>query len=401
VAHFDYTAYATDGRLVRGQLEAASQTDAHSTLQRQDLLPVEICSADRAQPWWQRDVPIARQQLTNSELARMSGTLATFLTAGLPLPDALTSTSQTLPDARARGLLTRLAEALRGGKRLGEALDAEAKVAPDEFRAYLAMADASDQLAPVLDRLGTLYLQRAEARAKVAAALIYPVILIFAALAMFGIMVFFLAPTLEPIFRSAGAVPNPVLGFLFWTHANSIAIGAAASIVASACLIAGFALTRAPGVQRQLIAQLPLLGRMAVLSEYARLARSLSLMSTAGMSLRVSLRELGGYFTGDVKDRLRAASNSVEAGRAATEGFVGDAVPPVFRQMAEIAHKTNSWEGSLNTAATLLEADLTRLRDRSVQYLTPAITLIVGLLMAVIVLSVVNALLDVNSLILQ
>jgi general secretion pathway protein F len=200
---FDYTARDTAGQPHSGQLEASDQADAMARLAAQGMTPVSL-QARTAAP-----VPAkARGTIKLADQVVLLGELATLLSAGVTLGDALPSLSQAY-EGQALGVPLAQMEALvRGGGKLSDALRIEALRMPVYVIALAQAGEASGEIARALQESAEQMELARKANEDLRSALIYPSVLVGAgSLAVFFIFVG-VVPRFANLIKGSRQVPE-------------------------------------------------------------------------------------------------------------------------------------------------------------------------------------------------
>jgi general secretion pathway protein F len=248
------------------------------------------------------------------------------------------------------------------------------------------------------------FLTRAEAmRQKVISSMIYPAILITVASLSIGLILTAVLPQFEPMFREAGAklpastriviAAGDTLRDDWWLMA----------VIVMLLVLASRTLLRNPGVvleRDRLLLAAPLLGSLIARFEIGRFCRTLGIMLSSGVGAP-SAMTLSGATIGN-----RVLAHAVEdtAMRFQEgEGLSGPLsrtgrFPSMAIQLIRIGEETGRLDEMLAEVALVLDQEVQRALDRLLAVLVPALTLIMGIMVAFIVASVMLALMSVNAL---
>src|SRR3989442_2546808 len=146
---FRFEASDSAGRIEKGLVEADSAHAARAALRARGLIPLDI------------DVlvgkrrPFQRRRFSEAELALATRQLASLLTAGLPIAQALGAAIEQAEDRAVREVFATVRSDVFGGHRLAEALAQFPREFPDVYRASVAAGEDSGELAGVMERLAT------------------------------------------------------------------------------------------------------------------------------------------------------------------------------------------------------------------------------------------------------
>jgi general secretion pathway protein F len=403
MARFEYSALSASGDLVAGELDGPDAAAVIARLHEQALLPIH--AAERrpgaGRGWhlsWRRP-----RTLGGADLALFSAQLSRLLRAGLPLDralDILGTLAAGRPLGRAiRGTLGRV----RDGAALAEAMAAPGSQFPAAYVTMIRAGEAGGALQPVLARAAG-FLARSEAiRQKLASALIYPAVLMAAATGSVALVLTVVLPQFEPLFRNAGAaLPAStrmvmLLGDGLRDHFRALLIG-----LAVAALLLQRALRRpAVAVLRdRLLLAVPLLRTLVAKSEIGRFSRTLAVLLANGVSAPRAL-SLGGGTIGNrvIAGAVAAAATRFKQGEGLSVPLARSGrFPTLAIQLIRIGEETGRLEEMLSEIADIYDQDVERIIERALALFVPALTIAMGAVIALIVASVMTALLAINDL---
>lgn len=408
MASFQYRAYDAGGRLVSGQLESATREAALDALRRQGALPVEIAATDATESRSPYGLSLLRRgTLPDATLALVTRELATLLDADLPLDDALRLIAlQPSLDARACRSVDGVLQRVLAGTSLSEALASEAHAFPEVFARLVAAGEQSGGLARPLAALASDLERRVALRTTLRDALIYPLVLLAAAVVALSVVVGVLVPAIAPLFDEAGVAAPPVIAVLrdLQTLVATRWPLLVAAVVALVLLLA-LAGERA-GIRRgvdALILRLPIAGPLVQRRETARLAATLATLLGNGVAMLDAMRIAGTAQTNHVYRAAtagmteRLASGSMLSGEIATSGLYAE----LAQRMIAIGERTGDLPGMLARLARIEEAALQRGLERIAGLVAPLLTITIGLFVGAIILSVMDAVLGLNELALR
>ncbi|WP_315716365.1 MULTISPECIES: type II secretion system F family protein [unclassified Bradyrhizobium] len=400
---FRYRAYGTDGSFAEGTIEAASADAASATLWAQGLSPFQMQAADSAgTAWWNREITFGNGA-ARADLLAFTREFATLCAADIPMDDALRIVQTQASAARLRTLVEVLLADVLNGRPLSEAMQGQPRIFPADYVAVIRAGESGGRLAQVLTELAELLERRAEIRARIQSALIYPAMLIVLSLATLAIIVGGVIPSMAPIFTQSGK-PLPLtiqLMLALKAHWLEIVVGNVASILAGGAIVA-FVLAD-PGRRRRLdrlALRLPLFGGFLLQQDTARFARTLGTMLMAGVPLIAATKSAS-----DVVDNrhLRAgmeqAIERIQQGTALHRALRNEvALPAVALQMIAVGEEAGKLDRMLLRVAQMLEKQLQTSVDRFMAALTPAMTVGIALMIGALIMPVMNAVLSINDL---
>lgn len=401
---FSYRAYLEDGSPEAGVIEAVNRRDASRKLAQAKKRPFVLVEAatnkaDFAGPkrFWE----FTRQ----GDLTKLLSELSVLLDAGFNVAAALRVVASAESSARQRTRLLAISDQISNGKSLSEAF-ASLPGLPAEMSAMIASGESSGRIAEVIARMAEASQYRAERRAAITEALIYPAFLVLMVVGAFLFLSLFLMPAIEPIFDS-GTIVKPTVVWLLSGFGALLAQHWPAAITLMLAAVALLLLMLRTPSFRLLISKislgLPVIGRMRRDSAIARYLGTLSLLIGNGVSMIESLRlaalTCSGPEIGEGLETVRTSVSNGERLKSALEK-TGIFDGPTLT-LVGIGEESNNLPLLLKRAATLVETRLKKAIDRIVTILTPAITIALGLLIGALVVSVMTALLSINEIAVQ
>ena len=403
MSEFDYLALDTAGRERRGSVRAASAEDARATLGARKLYVVrmEAATGASAAPLLSRRT-LLRKKLSGKQLTLFTRQLATLVQVS-PLEESLRTIARQFEQEQVRTILLSVHNAVVEGRRLSEAMTREAASFPPLYRAMVSAGESSGTLPLILERLADLLERQAQVRGKVLSALAYPVILaVVATFVVFALMIFVVPKVVEQFEDVGQQLPlltRIVIGlseFLAgWWWALLLGLAAFALFLGRALQDEALRLR----FDRRLL-RLPLLGRLLRDLHAARMARTLSTMVGSRLPLLEGLR----LTTQTVHNRaLREASGditeAIRIGGSLSAALKRAGVfPPLLVYLAASGEASGKLDVMLARAADYLEREFDSFTSAALSLLEPAIIVIMGAIVALIVLSILLPILQLDTL---
>ncbi|MSO77447.1 MAG: type II secretion system F family protein [Alphaproteobacteria bacterium] len=395
---FRYTALAADGATIQGDMDAADRTAAIQRLQDQGLLPIEAVEA-RADP--ARPQAPARRPPTTKTLVGFSRQLATLLSAGIPLERSLAIQREMSAERATVALVARLHGRITGGEPFSAAAAAE-----DFDPVYVAMlgaGEAGGTLDRVVERLAES-LERGEAlREGVRSALIYPAIVLAVAALSIAVLLGFVLPRFAALFQGFGR-PLPPATQMMLALGDVVAVwGPPLAVLAVLAAVMGPSLLKRP--ERRLafdtaLLRLPLFGDLIARFATERVMRLLGTLVANGVALPAAL-EIVANAAGNAaigRTLREAASGTREGRRLSAMLAAGKHLPAIAIELTRVGEESGRLDAMLLKTAEILDRETQRATARLVALLTPALTILLGGIVALIVLSLISAVMDIYEL---
>ena len=402
MAMFQYKAVGLDGDAQSGELEARDEAAAIERLQALGFIPMRIESlvaAPESGGWL-----FSRRRIGQDQVGALTRELATLLRSGLPLDRAVEILISLAQSPRMQTLLTRVRDDVRGGAALSKALEAHPGVFNRFYVGMVRAGEAGGALGSVLARIGEFMERSQELKETVKSALIYPSILVLASVTSVMLLLIFVVPQFSQMFEQSGkALPvatqivitaGDLLRHYWW----AIAIGLF-GVYRYFTWQMGRPESRFVWDGRLL--RLPLAGDLLTKIEIARFARTLGTLLANGIPLLAALtivKETVGNSV--IAAGLEAAREQLKAGQGLSKPLMAQGVfPQLAVHMVGVGEETGHLDEMLTRVADVYDREVSLAVKRMLALLEPVMILGLGLVIGGIILSILMAILKVNSLV--
>jgi len=206
MAAFAYKAVDATGRQQKGVIEAASAAGARAQLRERRLLPVSVeVSSTKVSAAASPGFRLFRPRVSARQLSTATRQLATLIGSDISVEQALQLVAGQAETTRMRALLLEMRGAILDGRSLSAAMGEQPQAFPDYYRASIAAGEQSGKLGEVLGHLADFVESRHRAQSKVQMALLYPALLATISLAMMVMLMVYVVPDIVRVFESRGA----------------------------------------------------------------------------------------------------------------------------------------------------------------------------------------------------
>lgn len=396
---FRYAAIDTGGRERQGRLRADSREAAQAQLAARQLFPVRIDVEAESAP--RGGLTLARR-LSPKQLTLFTRQIAT-LAQVTPLEEALRTIARQSEAEHVRRIVGAVHAGVVEGRRLSDAMAREPKSFPPLYRAMVAAGEGAGTLPDILARLALLQERQAAVRSKVISAIAYPAALAVVATLTVAALMIYVVPKVVEQFDDVGQT-LPLLTRIVialstfltnWWWAILLVLGGGGFLFARAMRDEAFRLRFDTW-----LLTLPLVGRLLRDLNAARLARTLSTM-IAG---RLPLVEGLALTARTVSNRaLRKASEDVavairEGGSLSAALKRAGVFPPLLVYMAAGGESSGKLDTMLEGAADYLEREFDAFTATALSLLEPGVIVVMGGVVAMIVLSILLPILQLDTL---
>lgn len=395
---FAFKAYAKDGALVADRVAATNRADAVRQIAARGLVAFEVHEG-RAK---KQAATAKRGKLPLKVLAAFCRQMATMAESGLPLDDALQLLAKDT-NKKAATMAAHLREAVLGGASLSSALNAYPEKVPEVMVGLVAAGEAGGALGPVFHRLADGFEMDVRTGDALRSALVYPAVLGVTAVASLVLVLTVVAPALEPVFAGAGdRTPLParilmgaseLLRSYWWVGVLGILL---------AVLMTMSAMGRPSGraAMARFAIGAPMIGNIVRSTESSRFMHTLSALLENGVSVINALDITRGATANPViVSEIDRVTSRVRLGERLGDTLARSKVfPPLTGQLAAVGERSGSLAKMLRHGGKVMEENAQRDVKQLMTVATPAITIILGILVGGVVLSLLSAILSVNEL---
>ncbi|WP_141015615.1 type II secretion system F family protein [Nocardioides sambongensis] len=204
---YAYKVRDTAGRFREGKVKAESETAVAEQLLAMGYVPLEVKPAGVG---LNRDITFGRKRVTMKDLAVFSRQLATMVDAGLTLMRGLTILSEQVENPELRRALTEVKKSVEGGQSLSSAFAEDKRSFPPFLVSMTKAGEVGGFLDVALKQVAETFEAEVKLRAKIKAAMTYPVVVFCMAIVMCIGMLLFIVPVFENMFADLGGeLPLP------------------------------------------------------------------------------------------------------------------------------------------------------------------------------------------------
>jgi type IV pilus assembly protein PilC len=373
------------GTVLKGTLIAVNEAAVRASLRRQGLVPTQI---RRQSTLFQK-----RSKINAGDIAIFSRQLATMMQAGIPLVQAFDIVATGHENPGMQKLLNAIKVDLESGTTLADALAKHPLHFDDLFVNLVNSGEQSGALETLLDKIAT-YKEKTEAiKKKIKKALTYPAAVLAVAFIVTAILLVFVIPQFEDLFKGFGAdlpaFTQMVINLSMFVRNQGVLI--VLGLVAAVSTFTYFkkrSRTFNHFLDRTLL-RIPVIGEIIRKAAIARFTRTLSTMFAAGVPLVEALESVAGatgnivYEIGTLEIRTEVATGQrLQRAMEATELF-----PNMVIQMVAVGEESGSLDEMCAKVADFFERDVDDAVDNLSSLLEPMIMMILGVLVGGLVIA--------------
>ena len=375
-----------NGKKIKGKSLADNEAAVRADLRRQGVVPTRI----RKQ---RKSMFAGGGRIETADIAIFSRQLATMLAAGIPLVQAFEIVGNGHENAAMQKLILGIKTDVEGGSALAEALAKQPLYFDDLFVNLVEAGEQAGALETLLDKIAT-YKEKTEAiKKKIKKALTYPAAVLVVAFIVTTILLIFVIPSFEDLFRGFGAdlptFTRMVIDLSAFVRSEGVWIF---MIVAGAVAAFIYFKKRSRPMQHfldRMMLKVPVIGPIMQKASIARYARTLSTMFAAGVPLVEALESVAGA-TGNIVYELGVLEmrDEVATGQRLQQAMENtDLFPNMVIQMIAVGEESGSLDDMSAKVADFYEEDVDNAVDNLSSLLEPMIMAILGVLVGGLVVA--------------
>jgi len=377
-----------EGKQVQGEMPAPTSAAVKDALQRQRIRATRISRKFSLPFGLQGNAKVNHQDVT-----RLTRQLSTLLQAGVPLLQAFDIMRRGIRHTALQRMVQDIRQHIEGGQTLHQALQRHA-VFDTMFCNLVAAGEMAGMLDTLLDRIAQHREKSETLRSSLRSALVYPSAVLMIALIVMALLLSFVVPAFEGIFKSFNAELPALTRFVIGLSSGWQRQG---WTVLLAVVISIWALRewaqRSKTLQWRLhgwLLQLPIAGTLVQQACMARWTRTLSTLFAAGITLTDALDAVKGV-TGNLHYQAATESMQTQLMRGRSLGqALEDAehlFSPLVIQMCVIGEESGALDHMLDKAAEHYEREVAATVAKLSTLMEPFIMVVLGLLVGGLVVA--------------
>ncbi len=400
MALFQYKARNPEGKIITGLVEAPSESIASRLLHDKQLFVIGVSRSSE-----QFSFASFRQQFERigfNDIVNFTRQLATMMTAGLSLPEALTILRSQTTNKVFAAMLQDVEHQVVSGGSLADSLAKYPKIFSNTYIALVRAGESSGTMDRVLMRLADILESQREFRSRVQGAMVYPIIIIIAMVAVVFIMMTVVVPKLTDLYKdfnmklplSTRMLMGVSSFFVHWWWLMIL------TIVGVVVFFQRWRKTpEGELVVDTLILKIPLFGDLQKKIMLVEFTRTLGMLIASGIHILEGLRILRESLDNVIfRNAITEIAKKVEKGFPLGDTFSQyEVFPPIVSQMMKVGEETGKLDDTLLRLSTYFETESDHLVKGLTTAIEPLIMVVLGVGVGFIVISVITPIYNLTS----
>ncbi len=376
------------GAIKKGEMEAPNEAAIRIHLRQQNIVPIKVVSKGKE---FKISLPFKRK-VNQRSIAIFTRQLATMIDAGLPLVQSLEILSLQQEGKVFKNIIREIREDVEGGSTFAGALKKHPATFNDLYTNLVVAGEEGGILDTILTRLAN-YIEKSEAlKKKVKSALIYPATIVGVAVIVVMILMIFVIPVFETLFKSAGQnlpLPTLIVMTLSKLIKKYVIILIPALILLFYMAKKYYQTQNGRAVIDRLLLKLPVFGPLLRKIAVARFSRTLGTLVSSGVpildGLTIVSRTSGNK---TIETAILNARASIREGETIAEPLNRSKIfPPMVIQMISVGESTGALDNMLSKIAEFYEEEVDIAVANLTSLLEPFLMVFLGVVIGGVVIA--------------
>jgi type IV pilus assembly protein PilC len=384
---FKYTATNPNGTIISGEFEAADRDQVAKMIIDQGLSPLKITGKTSVKFGNLNNINIGRVPMKDRVIFLRQ--LAVLISAGIPIVEAISISQAQVSNQGLKNVLGQVGAAIESGKNLADSFAENSTLFDDMQIQLLKTAEASGSLDFILERIATETESKSALMSKFRGAMIYPILVICAAIVVVALVLTEMIPPMKHLYQSFNAtLPWPTL-FLI-NLSSFVTTYYLFIIIAVVIIVLGFILYRRSKQGRRvtdaLTLKIPLFGGLIQKIEIINFGKTFLLLTKAGVPVVTGLNMIADSMPNVIfRTSIKEIADEVEKGKSMALVMSKYPVfPSLLWRMIAIGEETGKMEEVVSKVIQYYETETEDMIENLSKLIEPIITIILGVVVGFI-----------------
>lgn len=404
MAVYEYKGVSAEGRDLKGSIDAETIKTAGAKLKRLGIFPTEIIEERHKRLGKEIDFFRLFERVRLQDIAILTRQVATLTNAGIPIVDALNAIAEQEEKVELKGIISGIREKVREGSSFAEALKGYPKHFSGLYVNMIMAGEASGALDAVLMRLADFLDNQIKMRNRIRAILAYPLLMTVVGIGVLSFIFIYVLPKVTRVFEDMRQT-LPLLTRVLISLSNLMRgyWWLIILLIAGAVFYIRRRLRTPEGRMRfdGLIIRLPVFGKLFRIVAVSRFTRTLGTLLKNGVPAILSFDIVKNVVNNMVIAKaIEDARESIREGESIAEPLKRSGLfPSVVTHMIAVGEKSGELEEMLLKVSDAYDNEVETSIMRMTSLLEPAIIIVMGLIVAIIVIAILLPILEMSTVI--
>lgn len=391
---FNYKAVDQIGRSAHGQIDAQNEIDLELRLERIGLSLITFRPARKTANVF------SSRKVSLQDLVMFCFQLEQLTSAGVPLLEGLSDLRDTSPNPHFQKVLGALVSDVEGGKMLSYAMAEYPRVFSNVFVSLVRAGEQTGKLPEVFENLAATLKWQDELISQTKRLMAYPLFVLVVVLSAVAFLMVYLVPQMVSFLRNMGQeLPQQTKILIFISNAFVNYWWLILSVPVLLVMLVVFMVRQSPEARYRfdyIKLNMPVTGPILQKIILARFARYFALMYQTGIPILDAIKTCEDIAANQVvANALKRAHQQINAGDSMSESFRNAGLfPPLVVRMIRVGENTGALDKSLLKISYFYDRDVNESIEKMLKLLEPALTVVLGAILAFIMFSVLGPVYD-------
>ncbi len=404
---FYYKASTKTGDIKEGEVETSSLDEARKKVISNGLIPISISDSESISGEGIRNLDISsffkkRKKIKTADVLLFTEKLAVLLRSGLPIDKSLSLMVELSETETMRDIASSLLKDVNSGKSLAEAMEKFPEFFSKLYVNMIKAGESAGVVDVVMEQLLDYLRQREELKSYVISSLIYPALLLFVGILTVGILVGYVLPKFQEIFESMGQelpVPTQIMmdishffvAYKWWILLFFMAIWIGYNKWVST--------ENGRRKRDEILLKLPVIKRLVIESEMARLASTAGILITSAVPLIQALNIVREIISNSlIKEAFDPVIKGAKKGEGVSKPMREAGIfPPLAVHLIQVGEESGTLGKMMLKVGEIFQENIKKSIKAFVSLFEPALILIMGIVVGLIVGSMLMAIFSINE----
>lgn len=410
---FSYVAVNEKNRKYRNRMTANTKEEVKRKLEQRGLIAISIDEVKKGSqediPIWQRDLGGSKDvhtlKISNKRLLTFMHQMALMIRSGISLSVAMAVMCDTEKDKNMLRILQEITANLYNGITLSQSLSSF-KTFPTVYVNIIQTGEANGRLDEAFDKCVSLLKKEITLKNKIKGAMIYPIFLLILTIALIIVMSIVVLPAFKDLFESFGS-ELPIMTQITMGISDVLLHYGWLIVLIIVAIVVTLRILYKKNYSfcmwwSTFQLKIPIIGEVLRLNQLTRFANMMATLTSSGVNILYSL-ELSRDVVGNkfMSDCLNQVIEDVRIGTPINISLsrYPKAFDPLFVSMIRVGEESGMLSDSLNKMADMYDEQATDATQRMTDAMTPAMTIIIAGIVGFVVISIVQAMFGMYSVI--
>lgn len=395
---FSYVAFDPDGKKIKGVVDADNESAAIYHIRNQDLSPISVTPyKEKPDHFWEIEImepDVHDLKMKKKDLMQFADKMAIMLRAGVTLSMAMDVIVSSEKNRRYKKIYRAVLTDLYGGASLADSMRTF-KAFPEVMVNMITSGEQTGKLDWTFSKISELYEKELSLSGKISSAFTYPLFLIVLMIVMFAVMTIVVLPKFSGLYDDFGAELPGITMFMmtlsnFMIHWGWLLLIVIALAVGSVIL----AMKLSPGFKDSMasfVLKIPVYGHLSMVSNTCSFSQISAALLQSGVEVVDSVKIAASVIKNNhIATSVKRATDDVAQGSKLYTALQKlNIFEPLFISMIQIGEEASMLPDTFQKMADLYEAESSEATRKLTSILEPALTMIIGLVIALMVVAII------------